>query len=181
MAKSINYPVFLWRVTASHTISYFILGIIASIALDYKTLFENENFSCFMKPIDSIWVSAGPLLQIIRGFIFSIALWIIKDQFVYQSHGWLKLWGIIALLCVFSPTGPAPGSIEGFIYTKVPFFDQVKGYLEVLPQTLLFSFILFNWFEKMPRWWNTVSIILFTMICFMSGMAILVHFYPMVN
>jgi hypothetical protein len=108
------------------------------------------------------------MLQIFRGLIFSIALWFFKEQFLHKTYGWLKLWGLIIALSVLSTTGPSPGSIEGMIYTKIPLKTQLSGYIEVLPQTLLFSWVVFYWYEKPKKLWNILSIILVSIITILS-------------
>ena len=170
----LKFSTFFWRVTSSHVISYFIMGLIASTLLDYKEAFENPPLSYFMRPTDSPWVVAGPMLQVIRGLVFSIVLWYFKDSFLFRKYGWLKLWGLIVGLSVLSTTGPAPGSIEGMIYTTIPWIDQFKGYFEVIPQTLLFSIFLNCWYVKPKKAWNIVSVALMMIIFFLCTMGFLV-------
>ncbi|NQU32231.1 MAG: hypothetical protein HQ521_03265 [Bacteroidetes bacterium] len=172
--NKLKFSTFFWRVTSSHMISYFIMGLIAFILLDYRTAFENPPMSYFMRSIDSPWVAAGPLLQVIRGLIFSIALWFFKESFLFNKYGWLKLWGLIVGLSILSTTGPAPGSIEGMIYTKIPMIDQLKGYIEVIPQTLLFSLFLNYWYLKPKKVWNIVSIVIMIIVVFFGTMGIIV-------
>jgi hypothetical protein len=166
----LKFGTFFWRVTSSHMISYFIMGIIAFILLDYKEAFESSPMSYFMRSIDSPWVIAGPMLQVIRGFIFSVTLWIFKDSFLFKEYGWLKLWGLIIGLSILSTAGAAPGSIEGMIYTKIPIVYQLKGYFEVVPQTLLFSLFLNYWYIKPKMAWNILSVVL-VIIIFFFGLA----------
>jgi hypothetical protein len=76
-------------------------------------------------------------------------------------------------LAVLSPTGPAPASVEGFIYTKVPISQQVLGYFEVLPQTLAFSFLVVAWNRQPSRAWTIVMIGLAVIVGLMSVMGYL--------
>ena len=172
---TIKFPVFFWRITSSHMISYFVMGVIAATSLNYREAFESDNLSCLMRPFDSPWIAAGPTLQIIRGLIFSLALWYFKNVFLFEKYGWLKLWGLVVGLSILSTTGAAPGSIEGMIYTKIPVWDQMKGYLEVMPQTLAFSSMVFYWFKHPKRIWNIVSIIIVSLIVFFGIMALLMQ------
>ena len=48
-------------------------------------------------------------------------------------------------LGILSTFGPAPGSIEGLVYTIIPVSDQLVGLTEVVPQAFLFSLVLFFW------------------------------------
>jgi len=162
--SNLKFGTFFWRITSSHMITYFIMGIIAAAVLNYKVSFETPPLSYLMKPIDSSWVALGPALQVFRGFIFSVALWFFKDNFLYKKYGWLKLWGLIVGLCILSTAAAASGSIEGFIYTKIPVASQLKGYFEVLPQTLLFSLLVFYWYRKPKKLWNVLSIIMVSLL-----------------
>ena len=171
--RKIKFSTFFWRVTSSHVISYFIVGLIAGILLDYKEAFQNPPFSYFMRPVDSPWVAAGPMLNIIRGLIFSVVLWFFKESFLYKKYGWLKLWVLVVGLCILSTTGPAPGSIEGVIYTKIPVADQFRGYFEVLPQTLLFALFVNYWYIKPHKGWNIISVILMIIIFILCTMGLI--------
>jgi len=165
---------FLWRIISSHIISYFLAGIFAYNFLNYQELFETPPFSGFMKPTNSTAVALGPALQIIRGIIFSIALWPFKETFLNTKYGWLKLWGLLVGLCILSTTAAAPGSVEGFIYTTLPIKGQVIGYLEVMPQTLLFSLIVYYWYKTPKKAWNIISIVAVCIILLVSVLAITV-------
>jgi hypothetical protein len=171
--SNLKFGTFFWRVSSSHMITYTLTGLIASTALNYEGLFATPPLSYLMKPTDSAWVAAGPVLQIIRGLIFSVALWFFKDVFLFKKNGWLKLWLLIAGLSTLSATGPTPGSVEGFIYTKIPVTDQLRGYIEVIPQTMLFSLFVFYWYEKPKRIWNILSIILVLIIVIMCVLGLL--------
>ena len=168
-----NFSTFFWRITAAHMITYMIMGLIAANLFNYRDLFENTLLSCIYRPFDSPWIAAGPGLQIIRGLIFALALWFFKDNFLHQNHGWLKLWGLLVGLSILSTTGAPPGSIEGFIYTKIPFLDQVTGYFEVGIQTFLFSLAVWYWYAQPRKLWNVIAGILVVLILFMSTMGVL--------
>lgn len=171
--KNLKFGTFFWRVSSSHMITYFIMGIIASSLLDYKEAFANPPLSYLMRPIDSSWVAIGPVLQIFRGLVFSIALWFFKDIFLFKEYGWAKLWLLIIGLSILSATGPTPGSIEGFIYTKIPVLSQIKGYFEVLPQTLLFSLFVFYWYKRPKKLWNVLSIVLVSLMVILCALGLL--------
>jgi len=163
---------FLWRITSSHIISYFLAGIFAYNFLNYQVVFETPPFSGFMKPTNSIAVALGPALQFIRGIIFSIVLWPFKETFLNTKYGWLKLWGLLVGLSILSTTAAAPGSVEGFIYTTIPIKEQVIGYLEVMPQTLLFSIMVYYWYKTPKKAWNIISIVSVSLILLVSLLAI---------
>ena len=166
--REYTFGTFFWRITASHMVTYMIVGIIASNAMNYRDMFDNSALSCLYLPFDSPWIAAGPGLQFIRGLIFALALWYFKENFLFQKYGWLRLWGLVVGLSILSTAGAPPGSIEGFIYTKIPIADQIKGYLEVVPQTGLFAILVCLWYAHPRRLWNVLSIILVSLIMLMS-------------
>jgi hypothetical protein len=167
------FGTFFWRITSAQIITYFLAGICAYGLLGYQDMFETPPFSAFMKPTDSWAVAAGPSLQIIRGLIFAIVLWPFREKFLKTPYGWLLLWGLLVGLSVLSTTGPAPGSVEGFIYTTIPVKKQIVGYLEVVPQTLLFSLAVYYWYKKPGKAWNILSIVLVSVILFFNIMGII--------
>jgi hypothetical protein len=164
------YLTFFFRIAAAHIISYFVAGLLAFQFINYKELFESAPFSEFMKPMNSAAVASGPAWQIIRGFILSIALWPFKSIFLHNNYGWLKLWVLLMGLSILSTAAAAPGSIDGFIYTTIPVSKQMLGYFEVIPQTLLFSLIVYYWYQKPGKGWNIITSILVVLILMLSIM-----------
>jgi hypothetical protein len=55
-----------------------------------------------------------------------------------------------------STYGPAPGSIEGAIYTTLPLPFHMFGLPEVLGQSLAFSVCLVGWYRRPHRAWGWV-------------------------
>jgi hypothetical protein len=163
---------FFWRITACHTVTYFIMGILASTLFNYKNLFGVTMLASFMRPIDSPWVAAGPALQVFRGLLFALILWPIKNIFLEGKKGWFILWSLFTGLAIFGTAGPSPGSLEGIIYTKIPIGQQLIGLPEVVLQTLLFSVAVVSWYKKPSRIWNVVMAIVVILIILMSGAGI---------
>lgn len=96
---------------------------------------------------------AGPLLQPVRSVVFALAFYPFREVLFARSRGWLILWWLLLALGVLSTFGPAPGSVEGLIYTIIPPLDQILGPWEVLPQSVLFSFVLFYWVNHPGKRW----------------------------
>lgn len=159
---------FFLRVTACHTVTYFVAGILAYTLLDYTTLFQSEPFECWMRPIASKWVAAGPGLQWIRGFVFAVVLYPFRQVFLGGARGWLTLWGLLLGLGILSTYGPAPGSVEGFLYTKIPPLVQVRGLGEVVGQSLAFSILLLAWYRRPHRAWGVALYSLTGLVILMS-------------
>lgn len=165
-----KFGTFFWRIASSQIVTYMVMGVIATNLLNYKEIFDSSDT---LRAYDSPWIAAGPALQVFRGLIFALALWYFKDNFLFQKHGWLKLWGLLIGLSILSTTAAASGSIEGFIYTTTPIPDQMKGYIEVVPQVGMFSFFVCYWYAHPKKLWNVLSIILVTLVIFMSFMGVL--------
>ncbi|NOZ48236.1 MAG: hypothetical protein GXO79_15885 [Chlorobi bacterium] len=165
---------FFWRISSAHIFSYFLVGLLSSIFLNYKNLFETLPYSCFMRPMHSWQVGLGPAFQIIRGLIISFVLWHFREILMNTKNGWLKLWGLLVGLSVLSTASAAPGSVEGLIYTTIPVKKQIIGYFELLPQTLLFSLIVFYWFKYPEKVISIISYCLITVIMMMSLLTLLI-------
>jgi len=164
-----TFPRFFFRVTASHMVTYMVAGLLAFSVLDYATFFQTDVLACLMRPVTSPWVAAGPGLQVIRGLIFSLALYPFRDIFLADRRGWLMLWGLLLGLSVLSTTGPAPGSVEGVIYTKIPFGAHLRGLPETVLQTLAFSALLTGWYRRPHRAWTVVMGTLMFLVFLMSA------------
>jgi hypothetical protein len=71
-------------------------------------------------------------------------------------------------LVIFSTAGPAPGSVEGVIYTTIPLALQLRGLPEVMLQTLALSALLVLWHQRPHRAWNIVMGILAAIVILTS-------------
>lgn len=136
-----------------HTTTYFIAGLLASTIFDYATLFAEPPMNAFMRQTDDPLVAIGPALQPIRGLIFAIAFFPLRETFFGKNNGWLILWSTLVMLGILSTFGPTPGSFEGLLYTVIPPVRQLGGLLEVLVQSLLLSAILFYWVRNPNQHW----------------------------
>jgi len=168
-----GFPPFLARVTACHVVTYFVAGVLAYTLLDYRALFASDQLACYMRPIDSPWIAAGPALQVIRGLILALALYPFRRVFLDEPRGWLPLWGLIVGLAILSTAGPCPGSVEGLVYTKVPAISQLRGLPEVVLQTLAFSLLLVGWHRRPHRAWGLVVGTLAVLVVLMSVAGVL--------
>jgi hypothetical protein len=167
-SKTDTFGIFLWRLTALHLITYFIVGIIAMNLFSYEHLFSSGNLALLMKPLDSPWVALGPGFQIFRGLVFAIVLWPFKSVFLNTEYGWLKLWLLFIGLSILSTFGPAIGSIDGMIYTTIPIGRQILFLPELFSQSFLLSFGIYYWYRKPKRVFKIISIILVSLILLMS-------------
>ncbi len=158
-----------------HTVTYFMMGLLASTLLGYAEAFAAPWMVCWMRQTDDPLVMAGPLFAPIRGLIFALAFYPLRETLFGKKNGWLVLWWLLVALGILSTFGPAPGSVEGMLYTVIPISQQMTGWLEVVPQALLLSVILFYWVNHPEkRWLNWVMGVIFVVMLLLPAMGLLV-------
>ena len=163
---------FLWRVSTAHVIAYFIAGAIAMSLFDYESWFASGILSCVMKPTtDPVVALGGTLFQAFRGIIVALILLPLRKVFTDEKYGFLKLGVLILGLSVLSTFGPAFGSIEGFIYTKMSISEQIVGYPEALVWISLFVGILWCFYKFEKKAINIIAIVLLSLIVLMGTYA----------
>jgi len=170
-----NFGIFVWRITASHIISYFIAGIFAIIVLDYDEIFGIGALS-FMRPTDSsAWIPAGPGLQVIRGILLSFFLFPFRKIFFESKYGWIKFWLLLFGLGYLLTISAATGSFEGLIYTNIPLKYHLIGLPEIVLYMTLFTVFMWGWYSYPKKIFNILSIIFVTIIVLMSFMGVLAY------
>jgi hypothetical protein len=136
-----------------HTVTYFIMGLLALTILDYRSAFEGSVTREYMRQVSEPIVALGPALQFIRGILFAVVFYLLRDILFGRRNGWLIMWVMLVSLGILSTFGAAPGSVEGLLYTKMPVGLQISGWLEVMTQALLLSVILFYWVNHPGKKW----------------------------
>lgn len=158
--------------SVTHTLTYFLMGILAYNFLNYEDSFVVGALENYMRPTDSAWVAAGPGLQWIRGIIFALAFYPLRDIFFGKKNGWLILGWVLTALGILSTFGAAPASIEGMIYTNYP--TNIFSYVEVVPQAFLFAGLLYYWVNHPEKkWLNWVLGIFFVLVVLMSALGVM--------
>jgi hypothetical protein len=118
-----------------------------------------------MRQSDDLLVRAGPLFQPIRGILFGSIFYLLRDIFFLENNGWLVIWATLVVIGIFSTFAPAPGSIEGFIYTKLtPNKNGIGGMVEVLTQSFLLSVLTYYWVNHSELVWLNWILGIFFMI-----------------
>ena len=133
---------FILKTTGIHILTYILCGVIFSTMFSYHSLFAMDGVDVFMKDVGGSSTLLGPLVQVVRGILFGVVLLLFKDTFIGEEYGWLKLWIILSIIGIVNTPAPAPSSIEGVVYTKLPLEFHLKAAPEILIQTLLFSYLL---------------------------------------
>ena len=168
-----------WSITLKtivvHTVTYFIAGILALNIFHYAQQFVDPAFAYPMRPVSDPIVYAGPLFQPLRGQLFGAIFYLLRSVLFRPRDGWLILWALLVIVGIFNTFGPAPGSIEGMVYTTPSAWSQIKGLPETIFQTLLLSLILWYWVRHPEKRWLTwVMVIAFALIIAMTVLGLLV-------
>lgn len=163
-----NSPTF-WSVTVksivTHTVTYFVMGLLASTLLDYGHFFADTSLNLMMRPTSDRWVMMGPLFQPIRGILFGVVFYLLREPLFRQKNGWLVMWITLVFVGILGTFGPTPGSMEGMLFTVFPLSVHLRGLPEVLLQSLFLSCILFYWVNHpQKKWLNWVMGISFVVL-----------------
>jgi hypothetical protein len=157
-----------------HTITYMLMGVLASTFMNYEEKYALPWMVCWIRQFGDPILTAGPLFQPIRGLVFALALYPLREVLFGKKNGWLVLWWLLVALGILSTFGPAPGSIEGMIYTVIPIASQLRGWLEIVPQALLLSAGLCYWVNHPEkRWLNWVMGIVFVIAVLLPVLGLL--------
>jgi hypothetical protein len=136
-----------------HTLTYFLCGLLALNLFDYATRFNEPVYSAYMRPTTDILVTAGVLFQPIRGILFGLVFYLLREVLFPRKNGWLVAWIMLVVVGILSTFGPAPASIEGIIYTKIPIGSLPGGMLEVITQSFLLSLVTWYWVNHPEKKW----------------------------
>jgi hypothetical protein len=147
----VRFPALAVKTAVCHTLTYFLMGALAAHFLHYAELMARPESG--MRPITSPWVMAGPLFQPIRGLIFALVFYPLRDCLFGRKFGWLLMGWMLVALGILSTFAAASGSLEGMIYTPQPILGQLRGWLEVVPQAFLLSALLVYWVNHPEKKW----------------------------
>jgi len=157
-----------------HTVTYFLMGLLAFTFLDYAGKFADPTVASLMRQTNDPLVAGGPLFQVLRGILFGIAFYALREIVLARKNGWLILWLVLVIVGILSPFGASPGSIEGIIYTVLPLWFHVMGLPEVVIQALLLAFLTYYWINHPEKkWLGWVFGITFALGILLSTMGVL--------
>jgi len=158
-----------------HTITYFVMGLLASTFFEYGRLYAETSLNLLMRQTSEPLVMAGPLFQPIRGILFGVVFFLLREPLFGRKNGWLVMWITLVVVGIISPFGPTPGSIEGMIYTILPMEFHLIGLPEVILQALILSVVLFYWVNHPEKkWLNWVMGIAFVLMLLLPVLGLLV-------
>ena len=127
------------KTIVTHTLTYFLVGLAAFWSFAYARKFAEPGVRSLMRQTDDPLVMAGPLFQPIRGLLFGLVFYLLREPLFGARTGWLVLWLVLVVVGILGTFGPAPGSVEGMIYTTLPFRFQLESLPEIVVQALALS------------------------------------------
>ena len=139
------------KTAVCHTLTYFLMGVLASHFLNYAESMARPDSG--MRHMTDPLVIAGGLFQPLRGLVFALVFYPLRGCLFGKKNGWLLMAWILIAVGILSAFGPAPGSIEGMIYTTIPIRQQLTGWLEIVPQAILLSALLCYWVNHPEKKW----------------------------
>ena len=180
MEKKNNPAKYFLQIMYAHTIAYWIAGIFALFAMNYKRYFSSEIISAFMKPVDAPIVALGPVLQIFRGLLIALILLPLRKVFFDEKYGLIKLGITVFGFSYLSTIGPGIGSFEGYIYTIIPWTYQIVGLPETVVYILLFIGILHISIKyEQRKIISILSIVFMAVIIFLGIMGYISAYYAL--
>ena len=135
----------LYRTILTHSVTYFLIGILASIFLGYSERMLRPDIAPIIRQITDPILMVSPWIQPIRALLLAIVFYLLKDILFNPKNGWLVMWIMLVVLGILAPFGASWGSIEGMIFFSLPIWDHIVGWPEVFLQTFLLSVILTYW------------------------------------
>lgn len=172
--KQPTFTIITLKAAVVHTVTYFLVGLLAFTFFDYSAKYSDPIVANFMRQTDDPLVAVGPALQVIRGFLFGIVFYALRETIFPNKRGWLTLWLILVVVGILSPFGPSPSSIEGMLYTVMPLWFHLLGLPEVVVQSGLLAFITHYWVNHPEKKWLTWMMgIVFVLVVVMSLLGLL--------
>ena len=164
------------KTMVTHTITYSIIGLLAYMTFEYEHLFAETSLNLLMRQTSDSLVMTGPLFQPIRGILFGIVFFLLRDTLFRRKSGWLVMWITLVVIGTIGTFGPTPGSIEGMIYTVLPMKLHLTGLPEVILQALILSVVLFYWVNHREKMWlNWFMVTAFFLVMLLPTLGLLVE------
>lgn len=140
---------FILRFAVTHTVVYFIAGMIFSVVMNYRELFATPEYA-YMRPFDHPLVILGPSLQIFRGALLALAFLPFRKVIIESKRGWLYIFVAMLILIHIGADAANPGKIEGFIYADFPAAIHFATWPESIFSSLVFALLFYTW-ERNPK------------------------------
>lgn len=133
---------FVASAALGQVVTYLLVGLIASRALDYADILGRPVISAYYLPYGSVDFVVSTVFQLVRGILFGLVLLPFRVVLAGSRWGWLWLWTLFVAVGILGTPAAAPSSFEGLLYTRIPLWFHAIGLPEMLLQTLLFSVLV---------------------------------------
>ena len=143
------------KTIVTHTVTYFLIGLAAFWCFGYARKFSEPGVRSLMRQTDEPLVMAGPLFQPIRGLLFGFVFYLLRGPLFGARAGWLVLWSVLVVTGILGTFGPAPGSLEGLVYTALPLRFHLESLPEIAFQSLALAGLLWYWVNHPAKRWLT--------------------------
>lgn len=130
---------FVASAALSHVVTYLVVGLLASRALDYAEILGRPVIGDYYLPYGSGDLVVSTTLQLLRGALFGVVLLPFRGVLAASRWGWLWLWAVLVVIGILGTPAAAPSSFEGLLYTRLPLWFHALGLPEMLLQTGAFS------------------------------------------
>ena len=140
-----TFWLFVLKVVTVHTATYFIAGQISITTILGPYVYGPKALTMYYKDPSAFgpWVLPD---QILRGILLAIALYPFRERILeLGKKGGLAIASIYLLVGQFACPGTSPGSLEGFVYTRIPIDFQFAVLPEIIGQGLALGFLLYWW------------------------------------
>ena len=166
----------LIKTVVTHSVTYFFIGWSAYSFFSHVSLPGGGGPDPFMRLITDPLVRSATALQVIRGLLFGIVFWLLREPLFGRKNGGAVLWLTLVVLGILGTFGPVTGSLEGMFFTTRPLLGHLYGLPEILLQSLFLSLILFYWINH-PRkgWFSWIMGVVYTLIIIVTILGLIIN------
>lgn len=75
------------KTVVTHTVTYFFVGALAFTVFNYPRLYAESSFKYIMRQTTEPLVMAGPLFQPLRGLIFGVVFFVLRQFLLWTGQG----------------------------------------------------------------------------------------------
>jgi hypothetical protein len=160
----------------THTVTYFLIGWLAYTFFSHVSLPGGGGPYPVIRPVSEPIVMAGTALQVMRGILFGVVFYLLRESLFARKNGGLILWLTLVVFGILGTFGPASGSLEGMIFTYQPLLGHLYSLPEILLQSLLLSLILVYWVNHpQKKWFSWIMVIAYTIIIVISMLGLIMN------
>lgn len=147
--ENVEKKKFFWHFILLHVITYLLMGILFMTLQDYSEAFATQERFAMMRPLDSLIVGMGPVLQIFRGALLALFVYPLFAKIMNHKNEWLLLFAVMFGFTALSSYHFIPELVH--TAGEQSLADIAIGTVEVAVQMFVFSFLLYKWEKRSER------------------------------